>query len=116
MPTRQTFSQKLSQLKQQAFATDYPMWRKMTSTVFLSLACIVVVGTAWYLYLATDGLECQKGFFLLSLPWLIAELMVIAYMFYYSIPRVIRASLEVIIGCSNIWFGLFIFSLKACGA
>ncbi|WP_428241708.1 hypothetical protein [Gynuella sp.] len=116
MQSKQTLSQKLLQLKQRALATEYPQWRKVTSTVFLSLACSVVVGAAWYLYFVTGALACYKGFFYLSIPWLVSELIVIAYLFYGSIPKVVRGSIEIIIGCSNIWFGLFLFGINACGA
>jgi hypothetical protein len=103
-------------LKEKALSTDYPRWRNVAATFFLGLMCLGIVGSFWYLYWTTENIQCHKGFLYLSVVWVLAELFVIAYMFKFNnIPKFARDSIGALIAFSNIWFGLFLFSLKPCG-
>lgn len=104
-------------LKTSALNTEYPRWKNIVSTIFLTVMCLLMVVNFWYLVISTNNIECHKGFLYLSVAWVAAELLVIAYMFHYNtIPAFARASIGLFIALSNIWFGLFLFGLKSCGA
>ena len=108
-------SDSLDKLKDKALNTDYPRWKSVASTFFLGLMCLGVVGSFWYLYWAAENIQCYRGFLYLSVVWVLVELSVIAYMFKFNnIPMFARNSVGVLIAFSNIWFGLFVFSLKPC--
>ncbi len=105
----------IQKIREKALATDYPRWRNVASTIFLGLMCLVMVGSFWYVFASIEGLGCYKGFLYMSMIWIVVELLVIAYMFTSStIPKFARTSIALVIAFSNIWFGLFIFSLKPC--
>ena len=105
----------LETLKVKLLSTDYPMWRNIVSTFLLAFTCLGVVGSFIYLYLTNVGFYCYKGFIIFSIIWLIAELITIVYLFLWSnIPRFARDVVKINIAFANTWFGLFIFSLKAC--
>jgi len=87
----------------------------MVSTAALVVACIGVVACFIYLYITNSGFHCYEGFLIFSIIWLIAELVAIAYLFFWSnIPRFARDVIKMNIAFANIWFGLFVFSIKAC--
>lgn len=91
------------------------MWRNIESTSLLTFACLGVFASFIYLYITNRGLSCYKGFLIFSIIWLIAELITIAYLFLWSnIPRFAHDVVKMNIAFANIWFGLFIFSLKGC--
>ncbi len=97
-------------------STNHPRWRNVVSTIFFTLACVGMVGCFWYLYLSLDSIGCYKSFLSMSVIWLVAELFVITYLFLFkNIPVFARESIVIVIAFSNVWFGLFIFSLKPCG-
>lgn len=109
-------SNSFNKLKEKALSTDYPHWRNVVSTFLLGLMCLGIVGSYWYLYWTTENIQCYKGFLYLSVVWVAIELFVIAYMFKFkNIPKFARDSIGGLIAFSNIWFGLFLFSLKPCG-
>jgi len=102
-------------LKENIFSTNYSRWRNIISTSLLAFACLGVVGSFIYLYVTNSGLSCYKGFLIFSIIWLAAELILIVYLFLWSnIPRFARDVIKINIAFANIWFGLFIFSLKGC--
>lgn len=106
-----------NKIKEKALSTDYPYWRRVVSTFSLGLMCLAIVGGFLYLYWITENIQCYEGFLYLSVAWVLVELFVIAYMFKFNnIPKFARDSISVLIAFSNIWFGLFLFSLKPCGA
>lgn len=109
-------SNSFNKFKEKALSTDYPHWRNVVSTFLLGLMCLGIVGSYWYLYWTTENIQCYKGFLYLSVVWVAIELFVIAYMFKFkNIPKFARDSIGGLIAFSNIWFGLFLFSLKPCG-
>ena len=105
----------LEKLKEKSLSTNYPMWRNIVSTSLLAFVCIGVVGSFIYLYLTNSGISCYEGYLIFSIFWLIAELVTLAYLFLWSnIPSFARDLIKINIAFANIWFGLFVFSLKSC--
>ncbi len=105
----------LATLKAKYTSTEYPAWKNVAVTIILTVTCTLVVSIFWYLYFSTGTLGCYRGFLYLSIVWLLIELVLIAFLFRYkTIPRFAREAIGAIIGMSNIWFILFVFSLQAC--
>jgi hypothetical protein len=103
------------QLKEKMLSTNYPKWRNVASTTFLVITCVGVVGSFFYLYMTNNGLHCYTGYIGFSIVWLIVELITIAYLFFWTnIPQFARDVVKLNIAFANIWFGLFIFSIKVC--
>ena len=110
-------NQKFNEFKEKSLSTDYPLWRNVVSTFFLTLMCLGVVGSFWYFFWSTENMQCYEGFLYTSAAWIVVELVVISYLFKFNtIPMFARDSIGALIAFSNIWFGLFIFSLRPCGA
>ena len=106
---------KFSELKEKALSTEVSKWWRFKSTVSLAVMCLGMVAYFWYLLVTMDALYCYKGFVYMTVVWIVAELTLIGYMFRSnSIPRFVRSSLELVLSSSNLWFGLFLFSLNAC--
>ena len=104
-----------NKLKENFLSTDYPKWRNVISTLFLTFVSLGVVSSFIYLYVTSSALACYKGFLVFSIIWLVAELITIVYLFLSSnIPRIARDAIIINIAFANIWFGLFIFNLKGC--
>ncbi len=105
----------ISQLKETMLDTSYPSWRRLLSTLLLIVTCITVVMCFVYLYVNDTRLYCYQGFLIFSFIWLFVELVAIAYLYLWkNIPRFARDAIVMNIAFSNIWFGLFIFSVNAC--
>jgi len=110
-----TMTSNFEQFKDKMLATNYPTWRRIASTLALAVASIGVVVCFIYLYITNSGFHCYKGFLILSIIWLTSELVAISYLFFWSnIPKFARDAIKMNIAFANIWFGLFIFSIKAC--
>lgn len=108
-------NQKIDDLLKKMVAVEYPRWRNIVSTVLLSVLCTTVVVCYWYLHITESSLHCYEGYLFFSLVWLISEYILIFYLYRYNnIPRFARTNIKMVIGISNIWFGLFLFSLKPC--
>lgn len=100
-----------------AMGTDYPQWKNIVFTVLMTAMCLGMPCLFWYLYVSTENLECYKGFLYLSITWVVVELVLIAYMFQYNnVPRFARNAMGLMLAFSNLWFGLFVLGLEACGA
>lgn len=113
--TKPGMNQKIDDLKRSLLSTDYPRWRNTISSVFLISLCTIIVGLFFYLYLTTPLLQCYEGYLYFAIIWLICEYIVIIYLYAYNnIPSFARTTIKMVIGLSNIWFGLFIFGLQAC--
>ncbi|MCL6421505.1 hypothetical protein [Aestuariirhabdus haliotis] len=105
----------MKKIKAFALNTEFPRWKAAASTSLLTLMCLGVAGSFWYLYLSEAQLRCYEGFLYLSLVWVAVELVLLFYLFQFtSIPRFVRDAIGLIIALSNVWFGLFIFGLTAC--
>ncbi|MFQ3231333.1 hypothetical protein [Reinekea sp.] len=104
------------ELKKKLLSTRYPRWRNIVSTTVLTLTCLGMVGSFVYLYFTISDLSCYKGILIAAVVWLIVELIAIAYLFLWTnIPSFARDVVKLNIAFANIWFGLLIFSLNACG-
>lgn len=113
--TRPSMNQKIDALINGMLSTEYPRWRNMLSSVMLTMLCTSIVGSFIYLYLTKPLLQCYEGFLLFSIVWLICEYIIIIYLYKYnSIPSFARTNIKMVICFSNVWFGLFVFSLRAC--
>lgn len=109
------FKIRMQVFKEKQLSTDYPRWRNVLSTVALTTLCLWMVGIIWYLYGTEEAFSCKKGFVYMSVVMVIFEMVLIMYMYNFkNIPRFARDAMTAMICCANIWFGLFIFSLKAC--
>jgi hypothetical protein len=105
----------LAELKRKALKTDFPKWRRLLSASVFAFLCASTVAIFWYLYLTMGELHCYRGFVIFTIPWLVAELLVIRFLYHsQAIPQYVRDSIGLIIAFSNIWFGLLVFSLKTC--
>ncbi len=103
------------QLKETMLGTSYSAWRRWVSTLVLGVSCLACVACFVYLYTTSAQLHCYDGFLGFSVIWLVVELAAIAYLHYWdNIPRFARDVIKMNIAFANIWFGLFIFSLRAC--
>ena len=92
-------------------------WRNLLSCVVLALLALGAVGSWWYAYYSTPEAACYKGFLYLSVLWLVAQWIVIGYLYWYrDIPVFARGAIKLLILVANVWFGLFIFSLNPCGS
>lgn len=105
----------LKQVKEMLLSTDYPQWRNLLSTAaFL----IMTTGTAaaWiYIYYTSPDAACHRGFLYLTYVWLFIQWVVIGYLYQSKdIPSFARDAIKVLILLSNVWFGLFLFSLQPC--
>jgi len=86
------------------------------SLAVLAVLCIGMVAGFFYLYLSTSELACYQAFAYLSVFWLAIELTVIVGLYQSSqISKVLSDLITLMIAISNVWFGLFIFGLNACG-
>lgn len=106
---------KLNETTAKLLMTDYPQWRNLLSSVVLVILCTGTVSSLWYAYYTTPGSDCHKGFLYLSVLWLAVQFVVIGYLYRITtIPAFARSAIKLLIMLANIWFGLFIFSLKPC--
>ncbi|TQV74699.1 hypothetical protein FLL45_06985 [Aliikangiella marina] len=109
-------SRLLEQLKTKALTTRYPKWKRITLLVVMLSMCSLIVGTSWFVYLTSHQLACHSTFILMTIPWLIAEIGVILFLYLSNnLPQYARDSIVLVLLFTNIWFGLFIFGLPACG-
>ncbi len=107
-------NQQLEQLKSKALNTHYPKWRNILSTLYLVSLPTVTVLTFLYIYLFYDNTSCLKGTVYLSVPWLVAQLVVAGYLFLATnVPAVARGSIELVVGFGNMWFILYLFG-RSC--
>jgi hypothetical protein len=108
-------SSNLKELKRNLLSTEYPKWRRGVSSAFLILFSYLAVFTFGYTYFSEPQAHCWKGFFYLSILWLIVQTLVISYLFFFEIiPAFARWSIELLLLVANAWFILFLFSLEAC--
>jgi len=113
--TKAGMNQKIDDLKRTLLSTDYPRWRNIASSILLVFLCTTIVGLFVFLYLTKPLLQCYEGYLYFAIIWLICEYMIIIYLYAYNnIPSFARTTITMVIGFSNIWFGLFVFGLQAC--
>ncbi|MFC3151248.1 hypothetical protein ACFOEK_09450 [Litoribrevibacter euphylliae] len=106
---------KLAQVKAKLLSTSYPRWRNILSSGVLFLLSTGMVFSWWWIAYTTPDTGCHKGVVYLSGLWLFVQWLVIGYLFWYdNIPTFARDAIKLLILMSNVWFGFFIFSLKAC--
>jgi len=106
---------KIDEYKAKLLSTDYSKGRNLLSSVLLIIVSTGAVLSWWYVYSVTEEAECHNGFLYLSVLWLISQWVVIGYLLLYpNIPAFARTAITLLILVANVWFGLFIFSLKAC--
>lgn len=103
------------ELKQKALATDYPKWRNLLAGAFLFLISTGTVATFGYLFATTPALACREFVLYFSAVWLIAQWLSIGYLYLFNgIPAFARGAVHLLILMGNVWFILFIFSLRPC--
>lgn len=86
------------------------------SLLVLAIMCIGMVVGFFYLYLSTNELVCYQAFVYLSVIWLGGELAIIVGLYRSSqVSKVLSDLITLMIAISNVWFGLFVFGLNACG-
>lgn len=108
-------NEKVKVLRAKYLSTDIPKWRVVASTVFLLIACVSPVVIFWYMVQTNLQFQCVKGFTYASVLWLFSQLVVIGYLYYFrSIPNFARQAITILLLTSNMWFILFIVSLKPC--
>lgn len=93
-----------------------PSRRHSIECVMLTLLATSVVGIWFWLFATNPAFQCQLGFVYLAGIWLLAQWAVLGYLAILTLPLVFRESVKLSLLISNIWFGLFLFSLSACGA
>lgn len=104
-------------MKDMYLSTSYSTWKNTFSTVMLLVFCISFVAIFGYLIFTIPSIFCQKIWFYFSILWLVVELAVISYLYFYkNIPRFAREAIVLLILMSNVWFAMFIFGLKECVA
>lgn len=108
-------NKKIEDFKKEFLSTDYPKWRNVVSCSFLLILSYGAVLTFGYMYFTAPELKCWNGFFYLSVVWLFVQTAVIGFLYFYSnIPAFARWSVTLLILVANMWFILFLFSLKSC--
>lgn len=108
-------SKKIEEFKRELFSTGYPKWRNVVSCSFLLIFSYGAVFTFWYMYFSYPEFKCWNGFFYLSVVWLFVQTTVIGFLYFYmNIPAFARWSITLFILVANMWFILFLFSLKSC--
>lgn len=106
---------KFNEYRARLLSTDYPQWRNLLSCVVLVALSTGAVLSWWYAYYSIPETECHKGFLYFSALWLAVQWVVIGYLYWYrGIPAFARGAITLLILVANVWFGLFIFSLKPC--
>lgn len=106
---------KYNETRARLLSTDYPQWRNLLSSVVLITLSAGIVSSWWYIHYTLSEAECHKGFLYLSVLWLAVQWVVIGYLYWYrEIPAFARGAIKLLILVANVWFGLFIFSLKPC--
>ncbi len=97
--------------------TEYPRWRNLLSCVFLAVLSTGTVLSWYYLYFTLPATQCHKGTLYLSALWLAVQWVVIGYLYgWRDIPAFARTAIKLLIVVANLWFILFLFSLKSCGS
>ncbi len=96
--------------------TEYSKTLHLISCFFLAVFACGASGSYWYMYLTIPELGCHKHILLLSFIYLPVQLATLYYLlcFRTSVPRFARDSIQLVIGLSNIWLGLILFSLDLC--
>lgn len=111
----QVMNQKIDELIRHMSSVEYPRWRNRASSAFLAVLCTGMVGCYWYLHTIKPSLKCYDGYLFFSVVWLLSEYVLIIYLYRYNnIPRFARTNIKMVIVFSNMWFGLFLFSLQPC--
>lgn len=106
---------KLGETREKLLSTQYPQWRNLLSCIVLVVLTTGAVSSWWYAYYTTPDTYCHKGFLYFSVLWLVVQWVVIGYLYrYQNIPAFARGAIKLLILLANVWFGLFIFSLKPC--
>ena len=104
-----------TEMKGGLLSTQYSKTRRVFSGTLLLILSAATVLTFWYMYFTYPGVDCWRGFFYISVPWLVVQIVVIAYLYFFNnIPAFARGAIDLLIGMANLWFILFLFSLKAC--
>jgi hypothetical protein len=102
-------------LKERLLSTSNENWKNILSSAFLSIFCALNVTVFGYFIFIIPNMLCHKGFFYLAILWLIAEALVIGYLYFHkNVPRFARDALVLTLLISNIWFILFVFGLREC--
>jgi len=110
-------TKKFSEYRERLLSPDYPQWRNLLSCLVLIVLSTWVVLSWWYAYFTLPETSCHRGFFFFSVLWLVVQWVVIGYLYrYQDIPAFARGAIKLLILVANVWFGLFIFSLKSCSS
>lgn len=108
-------NEQLLELKRKALCTEYAQWRRVLSSVFIGIIAVLPVMVLWHLYYTGDNVSCLKMPFYLSFPWLISQLIVIAYLYFYKeMPAIVRNAIKMMIGFGNMWFIFYLLSINVC--
>jgi len=109
-------AEKLAEARAKLLSTEYPHWRRRLSCMVLAVSTTAMVLSWWYAYFAAPDAACHQFFLYFSLLWLLAQWVVIGYLYgYRNIPNFARAAITLLILVANMWFGFFVFSLRPCG-
>jgi len=110
-------SDRISAYRAKRLSTNYPQWRNLPSCVALVVLSTGAVLSWWYAYFTLPETGCHKGVLYFSVFWLGILWVVIGFLFRYrDIPAFARTAIQLLILLSNVWFGLFIFSLEPCAS
>ena len=108
---------RLNEIKRKLLSEQQGSLGQRVSLLILCALCFLSVASLGYLFLITPMMRCHSPFFYLAAVWLVMEMMVIGYLYVYkNIPKFARDAIVVMVLISNVWFLLFVFSLKACNS
>lgn len=110
-------AEKWAEARARLLSTEYPHWKNLISCLALFVSTTAMVLSWWYAYFAAPDAGCHHFFLFFSLLWLVAQWVVIGYLYgYRNIPYFARGAITFLMLVANMWFGFFIFSLQSCGS